>query len=126
LVKECHAGGTAQLYIDLAGRDPAGVSNANQPQVPSANYEAVRNDLVNYFTNLDDPNLPGFQQVVLAVYKKEQLRNVDGTDALHPNRSGDVVVVFRPPYQPDAATPGTLIAFSQLVLRPARLYTQSG
>ncbi len=110
LVKECHAGGTVQLYIDLAGRDPA---TGNTPQVAAADYETVRNNLVNYFTNLDDPDLPGTQQVVLAVYKKEQLRNVDGTDALHPNRSGDVVVVFRPPYQTDAATPGDLFAFSQ-------------
>jgi 2',3'-cyclic-nucleotide 2'-phosphodiesterase (5'-nucleotidase family) len=45
--------------------------------------------------------------------KKEELRNVDGTDALHPNRSGDVVVVSRPPYQFDAATVGQTIAFSQ-------------
>ncbi|MEO7841314.1 MAG: alkaline phosphatase family protein, partial [Anaerolineales bacterium] len=110
LVKECHAGGTVQFYIDLAGRDPGG---SNAPQVAAADYETVRNNLVNYFTNLDDPNLPGTQQVVQAVFKKEQLRNVDGTDALHPNRSGDVVVVFRPPYQSDAATPGTLVAFSQ-------------
>jgi len=109
LVKECHAGGTVQLYIDLAGRDPA---TGNTPQVPAADYETVRNNLVNYFQNLTDPNNPG-KQVVLAVYKKEQLRNVDGTDSLHPNRSGDVVVVFRPPYQTDAATPGTLFAFSQ-------------
>ena len=55
---------------------------------------------------------PG-KQVVLKVMKKEELRNVDGTDSLHPNRSGDVVVVFRPPYQTDASTPGQLIAFSQ-------------
>ena len=47
------------------------------------------------------------------VFKKEELRNVDGTDALHPNRSGDVVVVFHPPYQTDAQTPGQTIAFSQ-------------
>jgi 2',3'-cyclic-nucleotide 2'-phosphodiesterase (5'-nucleotidase family) len=110
LVKECHAGGTAQLYINLAGRDPA---TGNTPQVSAANYNAVRTNLVNYFQNLDDPNLPGIQQVVQAVYLKEQLRNVDGSDSLHPNRSGDVVVVFRPPYQTDAATPGQLIAFSQ-------------
>ena len=45
--------------------------------------------------------------------KKEELRNVDGSDSLHPNRSGDVVVVSRPPYQFDAATPGPAIAFSQ-------------
>jgi 2',3'-cyclic-nucleotide 2'-phosphodiesterase (5'-nucleotidase family)/predicted AlkP superfamily phosphohydrolase/phosphomutase len=110
LVKECHAGGTAQLYVNLAGRDPA---TGNTPQVATANYETVRNQLVSYFENLDDPNLPGQQQVVDAVFKKEELRNVGGTDALHPNRSGDVVVVFRPPYQTDAATPGQLIAFSQ-------------
>ncbi len=45
--------------------------------------------------------------------KKEELRNVDGSDSLHPSRSGDVVVVLRPPYQFDAATPGQRIAFSQ-------------
>ena len=110
LVKVCYAGGTAQLYIDLAGRDPA---SGNTPQVAAADYETVRNNLVNYFENLDDPNLPGTQQVVEAVFKKEELRNVQGVDSLHPSRSGDVVVVFRPPYQTDASTPGTLIAFSQ-------------
>jgi 2',3'-cyclic-nucleotide 2'-phosphodiesterase (5'-nucleotidase family) len=110
LAKECHAGGTSQIYINLAGRDPA---SGNTPQIPAANYEAVRNQIVAAFENLDDPNLPGQQQVVLKVMKKEELRNVDGTDALHPNRSGDVVVVFRPPYQTDAQTPGQLVAPSQ-------------
>lgn len=104
--KECHAGGTAQIYLSVAGRDPGGV-------IPAGDYESVRNQIINYFQNLDDPNLEGTQQVVAAVFRKEELRNVDGTDALHPNRSGDVVVVFRPPYQTDAATPGALIAFSQ-------------
>jgi 2',3'-cyclic-nucleotide 2'-phosphodiesterase (5'-nucleotidase family)/predicted AlkP superfamily phosphohydrolase/phosphomutase len=116
LVKACYAGGTAQLYIDLAGRDPASFGDppvSNAPQVAAADYETVRNNLVNYFTNLDDPNLPGQQQVVQAVFKKEQLRDVDGSDSLHPSRSGDVVVVLRPPYQFDAATPGQTIAFSQ-------------
>ncbi len=110
LAKECHAGGTSQIYINLAGRDPAA---GNTPQVPAANYEAVRNQIIAAFQNLDDPNLPGFQQVVARVMKKEELRNVDGTDALHPNRSGDVIVVFRPPYQTDAQTPGQLVAPSQ-------------
>ena len=45
--------------------------------------------------------------------RKEELRNVDGSDSLHPNRSGDVVVVLKPPYQFDAATLGQSIAFSQ-------------
>ncbi|MEK6574526.1 MAG: alkaline phosphatase family protein, partial [Chloroflexota bacterium] len=103
--KECHAGGTAQIYINLAGRDPGGV-------VPAADYENVRNQIIAAFRNLTDPANPG-KQVVAAVFKKEQLRNVDGSDSLHPNRSGDVVVVFRPPYQTDAATPGQTFAFSQ-------------
>ena len=104
-VKECHAGGTAQIYISLAGRDPGGV-------VAAADYEAVRNQIIDAFENLTDPANPG-AKVVDRVYKKEELRNVDGTDGLHPSRSGDVVVVYRPPYQSDAATPGQRIAFSQ-------------
>jgi len=97
--KECHAGGTAQIYI-------------NPARVPAADYEAVRNQIINAFQNLTDPENPG-KQVVDAIFKKEELRNVQGPDALHPNRSGDVVVVFRPPYQTDASTPGQTIAFSQ-------------
>jgi 2',3'-cyclic-nucleotide 2'-phosphodiesterase (5'-nucleotidase family)/predicted AlkP superfamily phosphohydrolase/phosphomutase len=120
LAKECHAGGTSQIYINLAGRDPDVVRDAagnivvdNRPQVPASQYETVRDQIIDAFHDMDDPNLPGKQQVVAAVFKKEQLRNVDGSDSLHPNRSGDVVVVFRPPYQTDAATPGQTIAFSQ-------------
>jgi len=103
--KACYAGGTAQIYISLVGRDPGGV-------VPAANYEIVRNQIIAAFQNLTDPANPG-AQVVETVLKKEDLRNVDGSDSLHPSRSGDVVVVLRPPYQFDAATPGQRIAFSQ-------------
>jgi 2',3'-cyclic-nucleotide 2'-phosphodiesterase (5'-nucleotidase family)/predicted AlkP superfamily phosphohydrolase/phosphomutase len=110
LAKECHAGGTSQIYINLAGRDPA---TGNTPQVAAADYEATRNKIIAAFQNLDDPNLPGQQQVVLKVMKKEELSNVDGSNSLHPSRSGDVVVVFRPPYQTDAQTPGQLVAPSQ-------------
>src|SRR5262245_23660361 len=110
LAKECHAGGTTQIYLNVVGRDPG---PGNTPQIPAADYETVRNQIVAAFQNLDDPTLPGQQQVVLKVMKKEELRNVDGTDGLHPNRSGDVVVVFRPPYQTDAQTPGQLVAPSQ-------------
>jgi len=105
LAKACWAGGTAQIYVNLAGRDPGGT-------VPTGNYETVRNQIIAAFQNLTDPANPG-KQVVLKIMKKEELRNVDGTDALHPSRSGDVVVVLRPPYQFDAATPGQRIAFSQ-------------
>ncbi len=99
--KECHAGGTAQIYI-----------NTNTTVVPTSQYQTVRNQVIAAFQNLTDPANPG-AQVVDRIYTKEQLRDVDGTDALHPNRSGDVVVVYRPPYQSDAATPGRRIAFSE-------------
>ena len=103
--KACWAGGTAQIYVNLAGRDPGGV-------VATGDYEAVRNQIIAAFQNLTDPAHPG-KQVVLKIMKKEELRNVDGVDSLHPSRSGDVIVVLRPPYQFDAATPGQTIAFSQ-------------
>ncbi len=105
LAKACWAGGTAQVYVNLAGRDPGGT-------VTAANYENVRNQIIAAFQNLTDPVNPG-KQVVLKIMKKEELRDVDGSDSLHPSRSGDVVVVLRPPYQFDAATPGQTIAFSQ-------------
>jgi 2',3'-cyclic-nucleotide 2'-phosphodiesterase (5'-nucleotidase family)/predicted AlkP superfamily phosphohydrolase/phosphomutase len=103
--KACWAGGTAQIYVNLAGRDPGGV-------VAAADYENVRNQIVAAFDGLTDPDNPE-AQVVQDVLLKEELRDVDGSDSLHPSRSGDVVVVLRPPYQFDAATLGQRIAFSQ-------------
>jgi 2',3'-cyclic-nucleotide 2'-phosphodiesterase (5'-nucleotidase family) len=99
LAKACWAGGTAQIYVN--------------PTLPAgATYEGVRTAVIQAFQSLTDPNVPG-RPVIAKVMKKEELRDVDGTDALHPNRSGDVVVVARPPYQFDAATAGKTIAFSQ-------------
>ena len=99
LTKACWAGGTAQIYVN--------------PTLPSGTtYAQVRTAVVNAFQNLNDPAHSG-AQVVSKIMLKEELRNVDGSDSLHPNRSGDVVVVLRPPYQWDAATPGMRIAFSQ-------------
>jgi 2',3'-cyclic-nucleotide 2'-phosphodiesterase (5'-nucleotidase family)/predicted AlkP superfamily phosphohydrolase/phosphomutase len=99
LAKACWAGGTAQIYVNTTL--PSGTT-----------YERVRTAVINAFSNLSDPENPG-AQVVQAIFKKEELRNVDGSDSLHPNRSGDVVVVLNPPYQFDAATFGKTIAFSQ-------------
>lgn len=99
LAKACWAGGTAQIYVNTTL--PAGTT-----------YEQVRTAVINAFQNLADPANPG-AQVVLKIMKKEELRNVDGSDSLQPNRSGDVVVVLKPPYEFDAATFGQTIAFSQ-------------
>jgi 2',3'-cyclic-nucleotide 2'-phosphodiesterase (5'-nucleotidase family) len=99
LAKACWAGGTAQIYVNTTL--PAGTT-----------YEQVRTAVKDAFAALADPANPG-AQVVLKIMMKEELRNVDGSDSLHPNRSGDVVVVLKPPYQFDAATFGQTIAFSQ-------------
>ena len=99
LAKACWAGGTAQIYVNTTL--PAGTS-----------YEQVRTAVISAFQNLTDSSHPG-ARVVDRVMRKDELRNVDGSDSLHPSRSGDVVVVLRPPYQFDAATPGQTIAFSQ-------------
>jgi 2',3'-cyclic-nucleotide 2'-phosphodiesterase (5'-nucleotidase family) len=99
LTKACWAGGTIQIYIN--------------PTLPAGTtYAEVRSAVIDAFENLTDPANPG-KQVVSTIMTKEELRDVDGSDSLHPNRSGDVVVVLRPPYQSDAGTPGQRIAFSQ-------------
>ncbi|MBI2764006.1 MAG: 5'-nucleotidase C-terminal domain-containing protein [Chloroflexi bacterium] len=123
--KACWAGGTAEIYINLAGRDPAGnviqpvppVTPAlttcpcvNGPQVAAADYETVRNQIIAAFEAFDAAN---GGKAIDVIFKKEQLRDIAGSDSLHPSRSGDVVVVARPPYQFDAATPGLSVAFSQ-------------
>jgi Type I phosphodiesterase / nucleotide pyrophosphatase len=102
--KACYSGATVQVYISLSGRDPGGI-------VPAADYENVRDEILSAFRNLTDPENPG-KQVVLKILKKEELRNVEGSDSLHPTRSGDVVVVLRPPYQFNASTPGKRIALT--------------
>jgi 2',3'-cyclic-nucleotide 2'-phosphodiesterase (5'-nucleotidase family) len=107
ITKACWAGGTIQIYIN-----PNRLKNAGQPtSVNFPTYEEVRTAVRNAFQSLTDPSNPG-KQVVLKIMNKEELRNVDGSDSLHPNRSGDVVVVLRPPYQSDAGTAGQAIALS--------------
>jgi 2',3'-cyclic-nucleotide 2'-phosphodiesterase (5'-nucleotidase family)/predicted AlkP superfamily phosphohydrolase/phosphomutase len=107
ITKACWAGGTIQIYIN-----PNRLKNAAQPTSATfPTYEDVRTAVRAAFQNLTDPANPG-KQVVLTIMNKEELRNVDGSDSLHPNRSGDVVVVLRPPYQSDAGTNGQAIALS--------------
>ncbi len=107
ITKACWAGGTIQIYIN-----PNRLKNAAQPTSATfPTYEDVRTAVRNAFQSLTDPANPG-KQVIQTIMNKEDLRNVDGSDSLHPNRSGDVVVVLRPPYQSDAGTAGQAIALS--------------
>ena len=98
LTKACWAGGTIQVYVNTTL--PNGIT-----------YAAVRTAARNAFANVTDPANPGVR-VISQVLNKEDLRNVDGSDSLHPNRSGDIVVITRPPYQSDAGTNGQVIALS--------------
>ena len=52
MAKACWAGGTAQIYVNLAGRDPRGT-------VPAADYETrCAQPIVSAFQNLTDPANP--------------------------------------------------------------------
>jgi len=99
--KACWAGGTAAIYLNLIGRD-------NPGSVNPADYNTARQQIKTVFENLTDPE--NGEKVVAKVFLKEELDDVDGSNSLNQRRSGDVVVVARPPYQFDAATPGLAVA----------------
>ena len=117
MAKACWAGGTAQIYINVIDRDPPERSTRTIRAVARPDRGGVR--------GADRPGQSGGAGGGEDVFRKEELRDVDGTDALHPSRSGDVVVVLRPPYQFDAATPGAADR-AVAILRPARLHAGSG
>ena len=122
--KACFAGGALQIYLNLAGRDPAPPPPAQQLQQVPANQEAAELGRIRAaFTALQDPNdwtgdgQPEGWKVIDRIFSKAEARfipNGPGTtaDMAHPTRTGDLVVFSFPPYQFDAATPGTLIARS--------------
>jgi 2',3'-cyclic-nucleotide 2'-phosphodiesterase (5'-nucleotidase family) len=99
------AGGTANIYVNLKGREQGGV-------VEQADYEKVRSQIMDAFNNLSDNGA----KITAAVWKKEETRTIqaDGytINGWFPTRTGDVVVVLQPPYQWDGATPGQRVADS--------------
>jgi 2',3'-cyclic-nucleotide 2'-phosphodiesterase (5'-nucleotidase family) len=118
--KACWAGGTVQIYLNLAGRDPAG---GGFQQVAAADEAAVVAQIKAAFLALSDPNdwtgdgLPEGWKVIDRAFTKAEARYIPNSaystaDMAHPTRTGDLVVFSYPPYQYDAATPGTLIARS--------------
>jgi len=90
-VKVCWSGATAHIYINLDGREAAG-------SVAEEAYEPSRDTIVAAFEQLLDPANP-VAPVVAGVFRKEDLRDVSGADALHPSRTGDVAVTLAPPYR---------------------------
>ncbi len=118
--KACWAGGALQIYLNLAGRDPAG---AGLTQVAAADEGAVVQQIRSAYVALTDPNdwtrdgLAEGWKMIDRTYTKAEARfipngNGSTTDMAHPTRTGDLVVFAYPPYQFDAATPGTLVARS--------------
>ncbi|MDH2415717.1 5'-nucleotidase C-terminal domain-containing protein [Nocardioides sp. CER19] len=101
VAKQCEAGGTSQIYLSLKGRNPDGV-------LPAADYGATVQRIVDAYRSLTDPATG--QEIIEKVLTKAQMADVDGSDSLNPTRTGDVVVIAKPPYQFDGATVGTLVA----------------
>ncbi len=121
--KACWAGGTVQIYLNLAGRNPAG---GGLQQVTAAQAPAVLAQIEVAFASLADPNdwdgdgQPEGWKVIDRIFTQAEARTIpngpnptDTTDMAHPTRTGDLVVFAYPPYQYDGATPGTLIAKSE-------------
>ncbi len=118
--KACWAGGTVQIYLNLAGRDPAG---GGFTQVAAADEQATVAQIRDAFLALNDPNdwthdgRPEGWKMVDRAFTKAQSRYIPNgpgstADMAHPTRTGDLVVFATPPYQFDAATPGSLVARS--------------
>lgn len=118
LAKACWAGGTAQIYINLKGRGNVDSTGNDLGVVDPADYTKVRNRIIQAYKQIRDPAHPN-HTVISAVFTKEQMANVQGSDSLNATRTGDVVVVAKAPYQFDADTLGTLIA-------PSHFFGQHG
>ena len=102
LAKVCVTGGSAHIYVNLIDRDVPGA-------VSEDDYDWVRQQIVDAFSAITDPDNPD-AQVVAGVYLREEINDTFGVGSVHPSRTGDVVVILSPPYQFDAAAPGQAIS----------------
>lgn len=114
-VKACWSGGTAAISINLDGREAVG-------SVAEDALQTVQDAIAAAFTAVQDPANPD-AMVVAKVLRQDDLRNVQGTDALHPSRAADIVVVLDPPYRfgesdgSVAVAPAPLLATDGYLLR---------
>jgi 2',3'-cyclic-nucleotide 2'-phosphodiesterase (5'-nucleotidase family)/predicted AlkP superfamily phosphohydrolase/phosphomutase len=118
--KACWAGGALQIYLNLAGRDPAG---GGLQQVAAGDLATTVAAIKAKYLSLTDPNdwthdgkAEGWKMID-RVFTKAEARYIPNgprstSDMAHPTRTGDVIAFSYPPYQYDAETPGTLVAAS--------------
>ena len=119
--KACWAGGTVQIYLNLAGRDPVG---GGLQQVAAADAASTVAAIKAKYQGLADTKdwthdgQPEGWKMIDRVFTKAEARYIPNgpnstADMAHPTRAGDVIAFSFPPYQFDAETPGTLVAPSQ-------------
>jgi 2',3'-cyclic-nucleotide 2'-phosphodiesterase (5'-nucleotidase family)/predicted AlkP superfamily phosphohydrolase/phosphomutase len=119
--KACWAGGALQVYLNVAGRDPAGNGFT---QVAAADVDALVAQIKAKYLGLADPNdwthdgQPENWKMIDRAFTKAEARYIPNgpnttSDMAYPTRTGDLVVFAYPPYEFDAETPGTLVARSQ-------------
>src|SRR5699024_11147845 len=98
--KACWAGGTLQVYLNLAGRDPV---NAAFQQVAAADEASTVAAIKAKYLGLTDPNdwthdgNPEGWQVIDRAFTKAEARYIPNgpgstADMAHPTRTGDLVV----------------------------------
>jgi len=120
--KACWSGGSVQIYLNVAGRDPVVVG---LQQVAAVDVASTVESIKTAFLNLSDPfdwtgdgNPEGWKMIDRAFTRPESRYVPNGpgstADMAHPTRTGDVVVFAFPPYQFEGSTPGTLVARSAL------------
>ena len=125
--KACWAGGAVQIYLNVAGRDPAG---GGFTQIPADQVDAKVAAIKAKYLGLTDPNdwtgdnQPEGWKVIDRAYTKAEARYIPNgpnstANMANPTRTGDVVAFSFPPYQFDAETPGTLVA-------PSHFFGQHG
>ena len=122
--KACWAGGAVQIYLNLAGRNPAGgglqqVTAAQAPGGTGRHRGGLRPGSPTPTTGTATAQPEGWT-VIDRVFTQAEARYIpngpgatDRTNMAHPTRTGDLVAFAYPPYQFDAATPGTIIAKSE-------------
>ncbi len=119
--KACWAGGAVQIYLNVKGRNPV---TTGLGQLEPADVPATVASIKAAFLGLTDPNnwtgdaSPEGWKVIDRVFTQAEARYIPNgpnstSDMAHPTRTGDLVIFAYPPYQFDAATPGTLIAKSE-------------